>query len=86
MKLAWCAAGGETSPISTTSDGNGADSIVWFVAGGKLMGVDGDTGAPIASPAETCAGTNNKASTSPIAVKGRIIASANGHLCSWSVH
>ena len=86
LKVAWCAAGGETSPISTTSDGNGADSIVWFVAAGKLMGVDGDTGAPLASPAELCAGTNTKAYTSPIAVKGRIIASANGHLCSWSVH
>jgi len=24
--------------------------------------------------------------TSPIAVKGRIVTSADGHLCSWSVH
>jgi len=24
--------------------------------------------------------------TSPIAVKGRIVVGADGHLCSWSVH
>jgi len=91
LSVAWCAAlatvpgGDRTSPISTTSDGKGADSIVWFVAGGgTLVGVDGDTGAMLAMPAGTCAGV--RAWTSPIAVKGRIVAGADGHLCSWSVH
>ena len=82
MKLVWCAPGSETSPISTTSDGKGADSIVWFVnAANALVGVDGDTGAPVATPAGACMGV--RAWTSPIAVKGRIISGADGHLCAW---
>jgi hypothetical protein len=87
LTVAWCAgmAGVQTSPIATTSDGKGADSIVWFIDGGTtLVGLDGDTGVPAAMPAGACAGVRGW--TSPIAVKGRIVAGADGQLCSWSVH
>jgi hypothetical protein len=93
LSVAWCAplgaaagggGGAQTSAISTTSDGKGADSIVWFVSGTALVGVDGDTGATVTSPTGACVGV--RAWTSPIAVKGRIVAGADGQLCSWSVH
>ncbi|HEV3191813.1 MAG TPA: hypothetical protein VGY54_14985, partial [Polyangiaceae bacterium] len=87
LSVAWCVGmtGSQTSPIATTSDGKGADSIVWFVNNGStLMGVDGDTGAPVASPTGACSAV--RAWTSPIAVKGRIVAGGDGHLCSWSPH
>jgi hypothetical protein len=84
LKVAWCvAAGGQPSPIATTSDGT-SDAIVWFVKQGLLTGVDADTGAPVVTATGQCA--NVRKWTSPIAVKGRIISAADGHLCSWSVH
>ncbi len=58
--------------------------MVWFLNNGKLIGVDGDTGAPIYTSTTTCA--NVQKWTSPIAVNGRIVAAGNGHLCSWSPH
>jgi hypothetical protein len=81
--VAWCAPGpsGSTAPIATTTDGK-SDAIVWYVNGGQLRGVDGDTGESVAMPSGNC-GTVNRW-TSPIAVKGRIVAGANGTLCSWS--
>ena len=84
----WCVpiggGSGPPAPISTTTDGN-KDAIVWFVNGTGLSGVDGDTGIPIyAGPQGVCPGVRQW--TSPIAVKGRIVTSADGHLCSWSVH
>jgi hypothetical protein len=80
--LAWCAAGPNpfTSAISTTSDGK-ADPIVWFVNGGQLRGLDGDTGEVVSQGSGTCSGIQRW--TSPIAVKGRIVAGGNGALCSW---
>jgi hypothetical protein len=81
-QIVWCAAAGSASPISTTTDGH-SEALVWFMAGNKLKAVDGDTGAPVFSSTETCAGVRQW--TSPIAVKGRIITGADGHLCAWSV-
>jgi hypothetical protein len=83
--VAWCGSlsGATTGPIATTTDGQ-ADAIVWYISGGKLIGLDGDTGASIYSSTDTCAGVRQW--TSPIAVKGRIVAGADGHLCSWSPH
>jgi hypothetical protein len=85
--VVWCVPlGGGTgpvAPVSTTSDGKN-DAIVWFMNGAVLNGVDGDTGATIfAGGTGTCAGVRQW--TSPIAVKGRIVTGADGHLCSWSV-
>jgi hypothetical protein len=84
-RVVWCAAlaGEVTSPIATTSNGT-ADAIVWYVSSNRLVGVDGDTGAMIVSPTDTCTGVRRW--TSPIAVKGRIIAGGDTHLCSWSPH
>jgi len=80
--IAWCAplGGNMTAPVATTTDGK-SDATVWFMSGANIVGLDGDTGAMLAS-AGTCPGITRW--TSPIAVKGRIIAGATGKLCSWS--
>jgi hypothetical protein len=80
--IVWCAAMANTTtgPIATTTDGT-SNAIVWFTSGGVLKGVDGDTGAEIVSNGNC---SNIQRWTSPIAVKGRIVAGGNGHLCSWS--
>ena len=84
-KVVWCSAltGTVTAPIATTSNGS-ADAIVWFISNNRLMGVDGDTGAMVVNPTDTC--TAVRRWTSPIAVKGRIVVAGDGHLCSWSPH
>jgi len=84
-RVVWCAAlaGEVTSPIATTSNGT-ADAIVWYISSNRLVGVDGDTGAMVISPTDTCTGVRRW--TSPIAVKGRIVAGGDTHLCSWSPH
>jgi len=79
-KVAWCAAGGSASPIATSTDGKN-DTIVWYYDGG-LVGVDGDTGATIASAAG-CPPVRQF--TSPIAVNGRIVVGGDAGLCAWSV-
>jgi hypothetical protein len=87
---AWCApnvGGGHLNypPISTTTDDKGGGALVWFVAGGQLTAVDGDTGAKVVTTSG--AACNNVPSMSfPIAVKNRIVVAALGHLCSWSIH
>jgi hypothetical protein len=82
--VAWCApTASQTAPIATTSDGV-HDAIVWFVNGGNLQGVDGDTGALAVMAPGACSGVRQW--TAPIAVKGRIVAGGDGHLCSWSLH
>ncbi len=81
--VVWCAAtSSSTNPIATTSDGS-SDAIVWYVSGGKLMGVDGDTGATVYSSTTSCSGVPKW--SSPIAVKGRIVVAGNGHLCAWGI-
>lgn len=84
-KTAFCApSNGSGAPIATTTDG-AHDAIVWFQSGGKLVGVDGDTGATIFDGgAGSC--DAGRPWTSPIAVNGRIVVSGDGHLCSWSPH
>jgi len=83
--VAWCGAlaGATTGPIATTTDGQ-ANAIVWYVSNGQLVGLDGDTGASLYSSTNSCAGV--KQWTSPIAVKGRIVAGGDGTICSWSPH
>jgi hypothetical protein len=89
-KVTWCApvmAGGghmNFPPISTTSDGMSADALVWFMDGSQLAAVDGDSGARVFT-ASGAACTNVPSMSFPIAVKNRIVVSALGHLCSWSV-
>ncbi len=81
--VVWCAAmGSATNAIATSTDGT-SDAIVWYANSGKLMGVDGDTGATIYSSSNSC--SNVPHWSSPIAVKGRIIVAGNGHLCAWGI-
>jgi hypothetical protein len=81
--VVWCASmASATNPIATTTDGT-SDAIVWFANNGKLMGVDGDTGATIYTSSNTCSGVPKW--SSPIAVKGRIVVAANGRLCAWGI-
>ena len=49
---------------------------------GKLIGVDGDTGASVFTSSNTC--TASSTGPRPIAVNGRIVVAGDGHLCSWS--
>ena len=81
--VAWCApmSSPTTGPIATTTDGT-SDAVVWYMSGGRLVGVDGDTGAQIYQSSNTCSGVRQW--SSPIAVKRRIIAGGDTHLCSWS--
>lgn len=84
-KVEWCAAqtGEVTAPIVTTTDGK-ANAIVWYTNNGKLTGVDGASGAIVYVSTDSCSGVRRW--TSPIAVKGRIVAGGDDHLCSWTVH
>ncbi len=89
-KVIWCApvkAGGghmNFPPISTTTDGMSANALVWFIEGSQLAAVDGDSGSRLLTT--TGAACDNIPSMSfPIAVKNRIVVSALGHLCSWSI-
>jgi hypothetical protein len=80
---AFCAPGNTSaSPISTSTDGTN-ETVLWYIAGGKLIGADGDTGAMIYGGG-TGSCSNVRRWTSPIAVKGRIVVGGDGHLCSWS--
>ncbi len=90
VKEIWCApVAGNTSgvhqngpPISTTTDGNAANAMVWFMNGAQLSAVDGDTGAAVFTT--TGAGCNTPNMAFPIAVNGRIVVASTGGLCSWS--
>ncbi|HSZ81145.1 MAG TPA: hypothetical protein VLA14_02630 [Polyangia bacterium] len=80
-KVAWCAGGGTTSPIATSTDGKN-ETVVWYMNNG-LNAVDGDTGATLYAGG-ACAGLHQF--SSPIAVKGRIIVGGDGNLCAWAPH
>jgi hypothetical protein len=72
-------------PISTTTDAAGANALVWFMSGGQLTAVDGDTGQKVVTT--TGASCDRVPSMSfPIAVKNRIVVSAVGRLCAWSIN
>jgi hypothetical protein len=87
-KTVWCAtASGNAGkqynqpPISTTTDATGSNALVWFTNGGALTAVDGDTGASVLAGTGMCTGMEKM--MWPIAVKGRIVVAADGHLCAW---
>jgi hypothetical protein len=83
-QVAWCVAASNTpGPISTTTDGTN-ETVVWFMNNGKLIGVDGDTGANLYTSSNSCSGVQHW--TSPIAADGHIVTAGTGHLCSWSAH
>ena len=74
LEMGWCTEGNGTgSPIVTSPDGM-TDSVVWFFVGGKLVGVNGETGATIFRDAESV-GYIDKYQT-PIVAKGRLFVAA----------
>src|SRR5580658_8579364 len=87
-KTVWCAlANGNQGkqynqpPISTTTDANGGNALVWYTNGGVLTAVDGDTGATVVAAPGTCMGLEKM--MWPVVVQGRIVVAADGHLCAW---
>ena len=88
ITTAWCANNrGEGSPIATSTDGT-ANAIVWSVGAQsnptRLHGFDGDTGQPVfagGGGGDVMAGVRRF--TSPIAVKGRIIAAADNKVYAF---
>jgi hypothetical protein len=94
--VGWCVANDiatgslELPPISTTSDGVSADPIVWFLTTSttsgayQLEGVNGDNGDPLVTTTGTPCATVPSLSF-PIVVHGRVVVSAIGSLCSWSL-
>ena len=83
VAMAWCAEGnGMGSPIVTSPDGI-ADSVVWYFTGGRLMGVDGETGASIFRGAESL-GYIDKFQT-PIVAKGRLYIAASDAVHAFTV-
>jgi hypothetical protein len=86
MSVAWCAGGSSTgSPIVTTTDGM-AESVVWLVAGGKLLGFNGETGAPIynGGGAADAVGTVNKFQT-PMVAHGRMFIAASNQIVAYTL-
>jgi hypothetical protein len=82
-EITWCAGSGNTSPISTTTDGTN-ESLVWYMTGSQLFARDGETGASVYNSGnDICEFPPDWAS--PIAVKGRIIVNARTKLCAYSM-
>ena len=86
MDLAWCASPRSTgSPIVTSVDGMN-DSIVWFVASGKVVGFNGENGMQVFSGGGMSDGTGTTAKfQTPIVAKGRLFVAANGALVAFTL-
>lgn len=83
LEMGWCTEGNGTgSPIVTSPDGM-TDSVVWFFVGGKLVGVNGETGASIFRDAESV-GYIDKYQT-PIVAKGRLFVAATDAVYAFTV-
>jgi hypothetical protein len=85
LRQAWCVGkGASTGAIVTTTDGS-QNPVVWSMGGSYLGALNGDVGNLVYSGLNgPCDGVRGY--STPIAVKGRIIAGADNHLCSWSSH
>jgi hypothetical protein len=87
MSVAWCAgATSNVSPMVTSTDGTN-ESVVWYAAGGKLLGFNGETGAPVYTGGANTdgIGTTTKFQTA-IAAKGRIFIVAGGGLHAFTLN
>jgi hypothetical protein len=83
LSMAWCAEGNGTgSPIVTSTDGM-ADSVVWYFAGGKLIGVNGETGQTVFREPESV-GFIDKYQT-PIVAKGRLFVAGTDAVYAYTV-
>ena len=67
--------------VVTTADGM-TDSIVWYMAGGNLVGFNGDDGTMVVSVAGL--GTTAPFQT-PIVAKGRIFIATNGGVSAFTL-
>jgi hypothetical protein len=86
MSVAWCAGGSSTgSPIVTTTDGM-AESVVWLVAGGKVLGFNGENGMPVytGGGAGDATGAVSKFQT-PMVAKGRLYVAASNQLVAYTL-
>jgi hypothetical protein len=85
LSVAWCAGGTSTgSPMVTTTDGTN-ESIVWYVAGTKLVGYNGETGAEVFNGGTgSDVASANKWQT-PIAAKGRIFFASSNQLYAFTL-
>jgi hypothetical protein len=83
LALAWCAEGNGTgSPIVTSPDGM-TDSVVWFFAGGRLNGVNGESGMTLFRESMSV-GTVDKYQT-PIVAKGRLFVAASDAVYAYTL-
>ena len=83
LAMGWCTEGNGTgSPIVTSTDGM-TDTVVWFFVGGKLVGVNGETGQTIYRDSESV-GYIDKYQT-PIVAKGRLFVAATDAVYSFTV-
>lgn len=83
LEMGWCTEGyGTGSPIVTSPDGM-TDSVVWFFVGGKLVGVNGETGMSIFRDSESV-GFIDKYQT-PIVAKGRLFVAATDAVYAFTV-
>jgi hypothetical protein len=85
MKVAWCGgANGQGSPIVTTTDGK-SDSVVWYLGGGKLLGLNGETGETIYNGGGASDGTGSvQRWQTPIVAKGRIFVGTNSGVVAYT--
>jgi hypothetical protein len=88
LSVGWCAGSDmpSGSPFSTTTDGTN-ESIVWYVAGTKLIGFNGENGMPVftGGGASDGVGNINKFQT-PIVAKGRIFLAAGNAISAYTLH
>lgn len=83
MSLAWCAEGNGTgSPVVTSPDGM-TDSVVWFFTGGRLVGLDGETGMALFRDTESV-GYIDKYQT-PIIAEGKLYVAASDAVYAFTV-
>jgi outer membrane protein assembly factor BamB len=86
MKVAWCGgANGQGSPIVTSTDGK-TDSVVWYLAGGKIIGLNGETGMPVYDGGGAMDGTGATAKwQTPIVAKGRMFVGTNSGVVAYTL-
>lgn len=86
MKVAWCGGGNGTgSPIVTTTDGK-AESVVWYIAGAKLIGLNGENGMVVYNGGGATDGTGTTAKwQTPIVAKGRMFVGTNSGVVAYTL-
>jgi hypothetical protein len=83
MAVAWCSDGnGTESPIVTSADGM-TDSVVWYFTGGRLIGVDGESGMQLFRAAEPLPYIDKF--QTPIVAKGRLFVTSSNALHAFTV-